>query len=361
MNLTNAETYSLWVNSGGMCAICKRKLILDDIDKKINIGERAHIIGQGSKEGPRREYMEQYGLTEDTIDSLWNIVLLCETDHKIVDQNEKQYPPELLYKIKKEHEAYVQNRLDMYGKSIIAIHKRKGGPIDHIEIAGQIESVMVDSVTLQDEFTDFSRGGWEKAKKQNDEFYERLMDIKKKHEGASIAFFSVSPIPLLIHFGHLISDSVPIDVYQYNRAFQTWVRNTPTELPAHSMEVHVDLKTNNTNCLAVAIEVSGHIRSTDVSSAIGKTHDLLKISVPDPKIDAVLYSDDVLKIKKTFQDEILRLIQIKGYSEIHLFYFGPAGLALEIGRCINATMFPYVSLYQFNERDNPRHKFAFAI
>ncbi|PJW18888.1 SAVED domain-containing protein [Geobacillus sp. WSUCF-018B] len=361
MDLSNAENYYLWVNSGGMCAICKRKLILDDVGKKINIGERAHIIAKG-KRGPRREHMEEYGLTEDRLDTPENLILLCETHHKIIDQNPEQYPPHELFRIKKEHEQFVQKRLELYGNSIVVIHKRKGGPIDHISIADQINCLLMDAVSLQEEFNDFSKEGWQEAKKKNEEFYTEVMKVKQKYDGATITVFPLSPIPLLVHFGKLISDTVPVEIYQYDRSKQVWVRSAPRDQEVKELELEVSFSPNESDILVVTIEITSKIRPSDVVTALeNKPYKHLNIYIPEPKIDAVLFHHDVKRIKETFQNEILRLRQEHDVNEIHLFYAGPAGLAVELGRCINETMFPYVHLYHFNEREIPRYQYAFTI
>ena len=117
----------LWVRSGGMCAKCKRVLILDDVNAKVSIGERAHIIGKsnGKKGGPRREFAADYGITEENIDSLMNLMLMCSPCHHTIDTNAIAYPPNDLFEMKKAHEEWVSARLAKNKKAIVVIHKRK--------------------------------------------------------------------------------------------------------------------------------------------------------------------------------------------------------------------------------------------
>ncbi|MBY0037452.1 hypothetical protein H7U08_12935 [Bacillus cereus] len=46
---------------------------------------------------------------------------------------------------------------------------------------------------------------------------------------------------------------------------------------------------------------------------------------------------------------------------MHLFYAGPAGLAIEIGRGINLNIWSEVCLYQYNNRMSPNYQYALSI
>ncbi|WP_430536877.1 SAVED domain-containing protein [Brevibacillus laterosporus] len=46
---------------------------------------------------------------------------------------------------------------------------------------------------------------------------------------------------------------------------------------------------------------------------------------------------------------------------MHLFFVGPAGLAVEIGRGVNARIWPEVCLYEYSMKQNPRYQHAFSL
>lgn len=49
------------------------------------------------------------------------------------------------------------------------------------------------------------------------------------------------------------------------------------------------------------------------------------------------------------------------YSEIHLFYAGPAGLAVEIGRLIRETMWPKVFVYNYQNSRTVKYKLKLEL
>ncbi|BCC19774.1 hypothetical protein BCM0075_4544 [Bacillus cereus] len=364
-DLSVAEDRLLWVHSGGMCAKCKRVLILDDVNAKVNIGERAHIIGKsnGKKGGPRREFAADYGITEENIDSLMNLMLMCSPCHHTIDTNVIAYPPNDLFEMKKAHEEWVSARLSKNKKAIVVIHKRKNSmPIDSVLLADEIDCLLLDSVTFQQEFIDFTEQGWEQAKKENEEFFKKAVQSKQEFEGTYLYLFPLSPIPLLIHLGKLISATVPVIVYQYDRDMQQWCLKDPDrkETPVGN-QVKVMYSEAESQSLAVTVQVSGTIEKEIVHDAVGTSFHHLDVSIEDPHLTAVLYQQDVEAIKRTFRRELYKLNDIHRYKDIHLFYYGPAGLAIELGRCINDSMLPDMHLYEYSNRNGNKYERVFSI
>lgn len=361
--LSDVENNYLWAATAGKCELCKSDLIFDDISKRVNLGEKAHVIGHGKK-GPRREYMKQYGLTEETIDILDNIILLCLKCHKIVDDNKEKYPPEFLYEKKNAHEEWVRSRLNLDNKSIVVIHKTMGHFIDRVMVANQLEAILVDCISYQKQFETLTSEIWQTAKVENAELVKKIVVSKKSFEGTSISLFPLSQIPLLVHLGTLITDTVPVYIYQFDRDNEKWVAsaisNETNEL--QDIGLSTDFKCNNSKILVVKVSVSGNVNTDEIEKIIPTKHyDIFNISIKEPGVNKVLYSEHVKEIKGAFKYEIERLIQHNAYNEIHLFYAGPAGLAVELGRCINSNMWPHVHLYNYKYREDPKYQYAFSV
>lgn len=88
----------LFAFSANQCAIpaCDRSIVQPD---GAVTGEICHIASR-QKNGPRYDPL----LTENECDSFENLILLCETHHKIIDTNVRKYTVELLRQIKLTHE-----------------------------------------------------------------------------------------------------------------------------------------------------------------------------------------------------------------------------------------------------------------
>ncbi len=98
----------LWGRSGNRCAICTIELAFDEASSTEShpLGEQAHIVAD-KEDGPRGKSI----LSTEQRDGYANRILLCPTHHTKIDKAIKDYPVELLHKIKTEHEVWVRERL----------------------------------------------------------------------------------------------------------------------------------------------------------------------------------------------------------------------------------------------------------
>lgn len=74
-------------------------------DRDVVLGEEAHIVSEKPEKGPRYRPMPQ-----EEVDAYANLMLLCPSDHKIVDEQVLYYTEERLHALKREHEQWVEYR-----------------------------------------------------------------------------------------------------------------------------------------------------------------------------------------------------------------------------------------------------------
>ncbi|MGG4604633.1 HNH endonuclease signature motif containing protein [Paenalcaligenes sp. Me131] len=97
MAITNSTVSKLFGLAAGRCSICKEPVV----KRRVKIGEMAHIIAKNTG-GPRGD-LPFIGRRDD----YENLILLCPNHHTEVDNDEANYPPEKLHRLKNEHEHYV--------------------------------------------------------------------------------------------------------------------------------------------------------------------------------------------------------------------------------------------------------------
>jgi len=108
MAISDKNRKILWAKSGNRCAICKHVLVVpgSEMDADSLVGEECHIIARSSN-GPRFSP----AFPPDKVDGEENLILLCPTHHKIVDDQISFYTAEHLREIKSEHEVWVEAKL----------------------------------------------------------------------------------------------------------------------------------------------------------------------------------------------------------------------------------------------------------
>ena len=370
-NLATAERYHLWMASAGLCSFkdasntpCRKRLIAETDGQLTNIGIAAHIIGHAPGSA-RHEFAAEFGFSPDNLEIIGNLTMMCNHHSKLIDDNHTRgtFPPQLLFKMKDEHEKWVLSWSEQKRKKSIAlIHKRLGPPTINIDFDGEPPYIMVEAVEDQTEFTDFSPEGWRLAKKQNEELFQRFVKRFQSNEAQAAELFPISPIPLLIHMGFLITDTIPISVYQFDREKQVWAADSPVAQNINEdLGLKADVTKNEEKCLAVTVSVSGQVRLSDVDATLSGKYDLLEVSINSPGLKRVLFKEQVLAIQRLVKDTTESLIQEGEYEKIHLFYAGPAGLAVEIGRGINPRIWGEVCLYQYSVQQKPRYQYALSL
>jgi hypothetical protein len=108
MAISDKTRKLLWGRSGNQCAYCKSALLMEasPLDSDTVVGDECHIIAQ-SPGGPRHDAL----YPADQIDSYTNLVILCRTHHKMIDDRPNEFTAEVVRKLKTRHEEHIRSRL----------------------------------------------------------------------------------------------------------------------------------------------------------------------------------------------------------------------------------------------------------
>lgn len=123
MTITDKTRKMLWTRCYNLCAICKHQLVVDSTrtDDESVIGEECHIVS-GQPGGPRYD-ASFHAIKLDDYD---NIVILCRTHHKMVDDQCDTYTADILRQMKANHEVWAKQRLSANsGPSAVKIKRIK--------------------------------------------------------------------------------------------------------------------------------------------------------------------------------------------------------------------------------------------
>ena len=122
MAISDKTRKLLWGKSGNACALCKIDLIAEGTLETAPtvIGQECHIRSE-KVGGPR--YDPHFPLEQ--IDLYDNLLLLCPTHHRIIDDQPDKYPAEELSKMKRDHEKWIDR------------NRKKAGDVSDAEILQQ--------------------------------------------------------------------------------------------------------------------------------------------------------------------------------------------------------------------------------
>ena len=105
------------MRSGNICAMpdCRKSLTADsDKSAPAVLGEAAHIYGENpgsNTKPPSARYLST--MTDYERNHYDNLIYLCPTCHTKIDKQENDYSADYLKQLKREHEQWVSDQLDM--------------------------------------------------------------------------------------------------------------------------------------------------------------------------------------------------------------------------------------------------------
>ena len=134
----------LWARAGGTCALCKSYLTADAKggDSDVVLGEEAHIVSE-EPNGPRFRPMPR-----KEVDAYANLMLLCLSDHKIVDEQVTYYTEQRLQTMKREHEQWVKDRVSATIPAIKIRDPEAGKPVmlQYIDTGKELMNVVAHTL-----------------------------------------------------------------------------------------------------------------------------------------------------------------------------------------------------------------------
>jgi hypothetical protein len=123
MAITDKTRKTLWGRSGNRCAICKHELVVSKTisDDESVVGDECHIISSHPS-GPRYDP----SCPQERLDAYENLILLCRTHHKMIDDQCESYTVDVLRQMKVNHEVWVSQKLSASPRpKPIKIHRIK--------------------------------------------------------------------------------------------------------------------------------------------------------------------------------------------------------------------------------------------
>jgi hypothetical protein len=187
---------------------------------------------------------------------------------------------------------------------------------------------------------------------------------RSREQLPQFAVFSLSPIPMAIQLGYLLSDRVEVMPFQFDRDRKTWCWDGEKKKRDTRFSVRGLPRTPNPSLAEVAIRISlsDRICPSETDAVTGRLLMTVDIEVNNPDVMWLVHPTQISEFMRIFRN-VLRDIRrlAPNCARIHLFYAGPTGCAIVAGQAINPRMNPSIQLYEYNRRKMPRYKAVFTL
>jgi len=356
----------LLIKSGGRCQYkgCNISLYQDLLTKRdFNAAYFAHIVAD-SVGGPRGDKIKSPLLAKE----LSNIMLLCDSHHRLIDKIEVQKHSEtLLLEMKKVHEERIERitAINPNSQSHIVTYKANVGehtPVLKYENLVEYllpehypaESKTIDLGLTDSPLRDKDEQFWQtELKVLEDNFNQRLNDTIRKQKITHISLFAFAPMPLLIKLGTLINDIQNVEINQPIRNPKTW------KLSNDSIDtIYKISKPKSINTLvALNISLSATINNERITKVLGDDCSIYTLTIDTPFNDylqsKIQLQDFSIAMRHLF-DEIKSNYTSK--TELHIFPAMPIAIAIELGRIWMPKADMPLTIYDENKTFNGFNK-----
>ncbi len=351
----------LYVRAGGRCQFdgCNKSLLENPLTLTIgNYGEKAHIVAF-SENGPRGSD----GLRPKDVNALPNLMLLCPTCHKEIDDHPTRYPRALLEQHKAEHEKRVEIVLSASPNrktTIVQLRAQIGGkavnipPPDVFAAASPYfpedhHGFMIDLSEYDDRDPHFL----DMAIRKVDDVLRplharRLLGQPARH----ISVFAFGPISLLMYLGSRISDKLAVQFFQFHRDTKQWTwkeSGPPVDFCLNLRRVGTD-----PTRVALLLSISGTVRPELFPSDIDDSYFLYELAPQgcDPNLLLLNTYADLMAFRRAYLGAFSRFERDHPLAtRIHLFPAVPLPVAVLCGHDLLNKAHPIVEVYD-NDKVN---------
>ncbi len=362
----------VWVRAGGRCEYlgCNDNLWRDELTlREMNKAYLAHIVAD-SPNGPRGDATLSEQLKADPS----NIMLLCDTHHRLVDREDVAgHPAKLLRRYKREHEERIERQTGIQTNRrthLVLFGTRIGdrqGDVNYEQACAAVlddERYPADEKGIRLDLTD------NEVCEDDPEFWaqtakfveRRLRGYLKNGVGPSgkplnhLSIFALAPIPTLIHFGKQLGDLVSADVYQRHRDTNDWRWKA---LGDECFDYNITRP--HERCaphprIAVNLSLSGTIHPSEVERAMGTRAPTYMMTIGAPNRNFLRSKEQLELFRSAWCRLLSEIRRDHGEScELHLFAAVPTSVAIEIGRSLLPKSDPALHVY-----DNDRERGGFV-
>lgn len=352
----------LWGRSAGRCAIpeCRVELFAEatDYDPIIVIGEIAHVAAAG-KAGPRAVP----AMTAKQRNSYDNLILLCQNCHARIDGQPGFNTIEKLKDIKQAHEAWVRASLPERGRSRtgwIPVALQGGYPLD---LATADAAVSPDFLSEKPRLLQvpIDSDNWQAVDANIAAEVDTLL-VGGDDFDRRVAIFPLAPVSACICLGYHFTSRPHLRLFQFHRDDRSWVWPR-VPVPAQDLTIS-GLEGDPTSASAVTFLFHLTTLITDeVLKEVGAPLDTrVDFRIPNPSTAWLQHSDQVKWASQEVRSAFERAMQkFPTAKQWHLFYAGPAPLAVAVGQQLNPTMYPPTQLYEFRAKAKPRYKASILL
>lgn len=340
-NWKELDKLTLWSKCAGRCEMCNKLLYKNELSQNpVNLGQFANVIGHSDLAARANK-----DIAREFRDSIDNIMLLCHSCHKDIDDNADLYPESVLFDIKNDFEEKIEGQTSPTSENrrkIFIVTAPINGREVKISKEEAIEALRPDQFPMgspmqidlhTNRYTEKDAEFWENAKEEIK--YQFAHNIEPWLDRTpKVAVFALGPQPLLTYLGWLLGERCDKQVFQRHRdeskPWQWKQSDSQTMFIVNEPCALIDKPSK----IALSFSISFDIKKR-VASYLDKNALHWDVSISGTPHPGCVNAPSVLN---NFRDIIHKLLneitQVSGSLPIHVYMSMPVSLAVTLGMSI---------------------------
>jgi hypothetical protein len=318
-------------------------------DPIVIIGEIAHGAA-ASDDGPRAEPE----LSRRERDDYGNLILLCRNCHERFDGQPNTYSAERWKEIKTAHDAWVRASLPERGRSRTgwtAFALQGDHPVD---LATADEAVSPDFIAATPQVlrVPSESTNWPQI---DQSIAARARELLAEGDtfDRRLAVFPQAPVSACISLGYHLTNRPHVRLFQYHRDDRTWA--WPLR-PAPALDITVsglDREDGTSRSAAFLFHYTAVVTDNAIEGLGVSNGPRIDFRVPHPSTGWLQHPEQVKLAAFEARRAFERAVQVYPRAETwHMFFAGPAPIAVAVGQQLNPTMCPPVQLYEYRHKES---------
>lgn len=316
----------------------------------LNAAQVAHIKADG-KLGPRHDQSQ----SEEDRNSIDNLMLLCHTCHKLIDDHPEEHTVEKLQQRKEQYESSVKRAIDSlkpHAANIVIMTAPLGG--DSMEITKQdchealsncgltVKNTKPFNIVLQDGADDLNN-----AMKIVNKRLARYKETVRDDSTDYTAIFAIAPQPILIGMGLALGDDDTIRVFQRNREGAGWSWNDKAE-PNRFVFDGTGSSMGDAEDAVLILSISGEINEKSIPAILNDPSiPRLRLRANRQGLTSIGREDDWFAFKEQATLASFKIHEsYPSVKRIHVFPAMPTSANIAFGMAWNTRLIPELVVYE---------------
>jgi SMODS-associated and fused to various effectors sensor domain/Calcineurin-like phosphoesterase len=166
-----------------------------------------------------------------------------------------------------------------------------------------------------------------------------------------LVFHGLAHIPLLFLMGHLVSDRLPVRLFDFHPANSNWAWTDDGQHfpPLEVLRLPIDQRWQKKD-VVLRISVS-YLVSSDWTMIVAPSEAIeIDLKVPSPQRSIVRSEKQTREYGKVFRRILDQIAQsLPPGQKIHLFYAGPVALAFHLGQQVSENIHPPIIVWNYKQ------------